>query len=90
MKQTVSNADLHPSMKKDLYAAYARRIKYYEIFSEIKCELWNQVNVTTPIFVEYMRNTYGIDVEDPHGYITANFVVIDQLKYLLFRIKYGI
>lgn len=78
---------------KDLNVAYARRIKiqkYYEIFSEIKCELWNQVNVTTPIFVEYMRNTYGIDVEDQHGYITANFVVIDQLKYLLFRIKYGV
>jgi len=74
----------------DVAAAIIKRNKYFEIFREIRNELWNQGNRTTPLFVEYMRSTYGMDVEDQSGYITADFVVINELKYLLFKIKDGI
>lgn len=69
-----------------LAAERARRDRIYKIFKEIKAELGCGITG----FLAYVQNTYGIEPVKKDGYITSEFIIINEQKYLLFRIKYGI
>lgn len=65
------------------------RIKRNLIFATILEIQRESLDDERSIF-QYTRETYGIDIEDYNGYITPKFAIINEQKYLLFRIKFGL
>ena len=48
------------------------------------------IDLNIPFITDLMRDRYGIEIMDQYGYITHRYVIIDERKHLLFKIKYGV
>lgn len=75
------------NMRKKLEHDKVKRDKFFNIIREIHRDTKISDNI---LFQKYVIDTYGIDVIDYDGYVTNKFVIINEQKYLLFRIKFGI
>jgi DNA polymerase elongation subunit (family B) len=40
-------------------------------------------------FVEWVRSTYGFALELNATGITDNYIIVDEKKYIVFKLKYG-
>lgn len=65
------------------------KIKRNEFFNVIR-QIYDECKLSNNELSNYIIDMYGIDVFSNEGFITHNFTIINEQKYLLFRIKYGI
>lgn len=73
-------------MDTNLFEAREKRNKFYQIIRTIaSTECHKQFADVS----EYIEKTYGISITID-GYITANYRIVNEQKYMLFRIKFGI
>jgi hypothetical protein len=49
----------------------------------------DQTQFCTEDFVHYVRNTHGFALELNATGITDNYIIVDEKKYIVFKLKYG-
>lgn len=75
------------NIRKKLDNDKVKRDRFFNIIREIHRDTKISDKI---LFQKYVVDTYGIHIVDYGGYFTNKFVIINEQKYLLFRIKYGI
>ena len=64
-----------------------KRDKFFKILNSIAITECNSIFLDVPSYVE---KTYGIKVENNGMGILGEYVVVNEQKYMLFKIKFGI
>lgn len=70
------------------YWATLRRVRneYIKSLGDVRAEDPTAINNG---FYDYMQKTYGIKIHFVDSYISADFDVVDEKKYMLYQIKYA-
>ena len=66
------------------------KVKRYRMFAIYRDIAVTECSGDATEFFKYMRDTYGLCVEDYSGYLTPTPAIVHEQKYLLFKIKFGI
>lgn len=68
-----------------------KRDRYWQMLCRAKNEFWGfRLPVSYPQgFYDYLKNTYGLQVELIGGQISPNYTVADPKKYTIFLLKFG-
>ena len=76
-------------------AQQKRRNNYWSLIRLARKDFYEHMVMSTEYalhqeaFVEYVRETYGIEMLTIEGNISADYNIVDKNKYLLFLMKFG-
>ena len=66
------------------------RWDFWEVLKLLRKEyMKDQTQFCTEDFVHYVRNTHGFALELNATGITDNYIIVDEKKYIVFKLKYG-
>ena len=66
------------------------RWKFWEVLKTLRTEfLKEHDDFHAEEFVDWVRKTHGIALELNATGITDNYIIVDEKKYIIFKLKYG-
>jgi hypothetical protein len=66
------------------------RWDFFEVCKKLRKEyMKEQTEFHAEDFVEWVRSTYGFALELNATGITDNYIITDEKKYIVFKLKYG-
>lgn len=66
------------------------RWDFWEVLKRLRVEyMKDQAEFHAEDFVDYVRNTHGLALELNATGITDNYIITDEKKYIVFKLKYG-
>ena len=66
------------------------RWDFWKVLKLLRTEYMNgQTEFHTEDFVDWVRNTHGLALELNATGITDNYIITDEKKYIVFKLKYG-
>ena len=68
-----------------------RRLHYWSVLRTLKQEFTEETGSRDPaIYVSWLENKYGFKPKINHeGYLTDDYEIVDEKKYLIYVLKHG-
>jgi hypothetical protein len=73
-------------------AAREKRNQYWQMLRRANADFLKQGftdGIGDGVFVYYLKQKYGIEIELIDSKITSNYIIRDEKKYTIFLLKYG-